>query len=945
MLHSGRGRNLQRLALIALIPDEMEPLWATSNPQERLSELTADSADVRKELPLRRDVRSLGMLLGQVLVEQCGHPLFETVEALRRKLIGHREQNAAAGEGTVGEDAPLLQEAKAIVASLDAGTAYLVTKAFSLYFELSNLAETNHRKRRRRAAQLHAQQPPLAGTFHGTLLRLKESGISAEQALEALRNVTVEPVFTAHPTEFARRTVLLARGRIAQQLELLDQLPLSDASAAHSEETLVVEISGLWQTDEIRHKKPSVTDEIRFGLEYYPLSLFDTVPKMYEEISESFERVYGMEVEPAALPVCLEFGSWIGGDRDGNPFVVAARTGEALRLASQTVFDHYIAAVRLLARRLRVSVQQVPASADLKARLDDYAQSIGEPAEQMQRTASGEWYRRFLLLMAIRLQRTRDSQGDAKAYESASGFEQDLTLIRDSLRAHGGARLAHSMVEPLLLKIRHFGFKLHRLDIRQHRNVHAAVLGEIAATATDDTAAMSRELSPASMELLASMRAIAREKSMRGGDVIRAYVISGAECEDDIFTVIRLATLAGVRVAGSKDDPGLMPVPLFESIEALKRAPEIMRAVWSQPQYSALVKSWDGWQEVMLGYSDSNKDGGMFTSTWELHKAHHALHETAREFGVKLRLFHGRGGTVGRGGGPTHRAILAQPAGDFSGSIRLTEQGEVLNWKYSDPVLAEWNLEIMVAASLEAYLRPQRAAADLHDSMHQSMEAMSSDAFAFYRRNIADNPEVLQYFEEATPVNELEHARIGSRPARRGGGRKLEELRAIPWVFGWMQSRHAVPAWFGVGYAIERFAGRGEAELNLLRQMLREFPLFADLVSNVELAMAKADMSIAKLYSSLVTDEGVRTRTYGMLLKEFERTERVILLLKGTSALLERNPVLGRSIHLRNPYVDPLSLIQVELLRRKRRGDNDDQVNYALASTMNGIAAGLHNTG
>jgi phosphoenolpyruvate carboxylase len=919
-----------------------KPLWAASNQQERLSELTADTGDTRKELPLRRDVRNLGILLGKVLVEQGGPAVFETVEVLRRKLIEHRDRSSTPHSW---DDAPLLQEAKAIVASFDADTAYRVTKAFSTYFELTNLAETNHRKRRRRAAQLHVSQRPLAGTFHGTLLRLKEAGIGGEQALAAFRNVTVEPVFTAHPTEFARRTVLLKRGCIAQQLELLDQLPLSDATAVRCEEAILAETSGLWQTDEIRHQRPSVTDEIRFGLEYYLLSLFETVPKLCEEISDSFRRVYGIEVNSTELPVCLRFGSWIGGDRDGNPFVSAERTTEALALAHRTAFDHYIAEVRLLALRLRVSIHQVSASSALKSRLEEYERSIGEPVADLRRTSANEWYRCLLLMMSVRLQYARDGHRDGKAYESAAEFERDLSLIRESLLQHRGARLANAIVDPVLLKVRYFGFKLHTLDIRQHRSVHASVLREIATKTSGNTDAIASSLSEASVELLDTMRTIAQEKRSRGGDVIRAYIISGAETEEDILAVIRLATLAGVQVAGSEGDPGLMPVPLFESIEALKRAPSIMRTVWGHTQYSALLTSWSGWQEIMLGYSDSNKDGGMLTSAWELYKAHRALHEAAGEFGVKLRLFHGRGGTVGRGGGPTHRAIMAQPVGDFSGCIRLTEQGEVLNWKYSDPVLAEWNLEVMVAASLEAMLRQPAVNAGLHISMRECMEVMSSDAYAFYRRHIAEDPDVLQYFEEATPVNELEHARIGSRPARRGGGRKLEELRAIPWVFGWMQSRHAVPAWFAVGYAIERFAGRGNTEMLLLQQMLQEFPLFADLISNIELAMAKADMSIARLYSSLVNDERIRSRIYGMLLEEFERTKRVVLSLKGTSTLLERNPVLARSIQLRNPYVDPLSLIQVELLRRKRRGENDDNLNYALASTMNGIAAGLHNTG
>ena len=370
-----------------------------------------------------------------------------------------------------------------------------------------------------------------------------------------------------------------------------------------------------------------------------------------------------------------------------------------------------------------------------------------------------------------------------------------------------------------------------------------------------------------------------------------------------------------------------------------------MRRVWSSGEYRELLPSWHGWQEVMLGYSDSNKDGGMLTSAWELHKAHRELHGVARECGVKLRIFHGRGGTVGRGGGPTHSAILAQPVGDFSGRIRITEQGEVLNWKYSDPVLAEWNLEIMIAASLEALVRPGQASADSEERWIEPMEELSRAAFAVYREKIAENPDVLRYFEQATPVNEMELARIGSRPARRSSSRKLEDLRAIPWVFGWMQSRHAVPAWFGVGYALEAFAAKGTREEQVLKEMASKFPLFSDMLRNVELAMAKADFSIAHLYASLVDDAALRESVYEMLADEFHRAKRMVLRLTGQSELLERNPVLSRSIRLRNPYVDPMSLIQVELLRRKRNGEQSGELDYAIGATMNGIAAGLHNTG
>jgi phosphoenolpyruvate carboxylase len=388
-----------------------------------------------------------------------------------------------------------------------------------------------------------------------------------------------------------------------------------------------------------------------------------------------------------------------------------------------------------------------------------------------------------------------------------------------------------------------------------------------------------------------------------------------------------------------------MPVPLFESIEALRSSADVMRRVWNSPEYSPLLDSWGRSQEVMLGYSDSNKDGGMLTSTWELHKAHHALHQAARECDVNLRLFHGRGGTVGRGGGPTHAAILAQPAGDFSGQIRITEQGEVLNWKYSDPVLAEWNLELMIAASLEAFIRPDVAPTPADSRWHDAMESMSRKAFAYYRTNIAGNPDVLLYFEQATPVNELEHMQIGSRPSRRSQSRSLEDLRAIPWVFGWMQSRHAVPAWFGVGHAIEKFVAEANGNAGLLREMMAQFPLFSELVRNVELAMAKADLTIARLYAGLVEDRNLRERVFTLLEEEFLRTRQALLAITGEKELLEGNAVLFRSIRLRNPYVDPMSLVQVDLLRRKRAGENTDALNYALGATINGIAAGLHNTG
>jgi phosphoenolpyruvate carboxylase len=923
--------------------EPVPPLWSALNQPDRLAELTAKTSDPNKEAPLRRDVRSLGVLLGRVLVEQAGRALFDNVERLRRLLIQNREK----GLSPSGDNPEaLLQEGKSAVASLDVATAYRVTKAFAAYFELTNLAETNHRKRRRRAAEVHTDEAPLPGSFRGTLLRMKNAGVTLEQALAALGEIEVQPVFTAHPTEITRRAVLLKRGRIARELEKLDRLPLPDSQAQACEDTILGEITALWQTDEVRLQKPTVVDEIRTGLSYYSMTLFETVPKIYEGIAAEFREVYGAELDMVSLPVCVSFGSWIGGDRDGNPYVSPQCTREALELARSLVLSHYIEEVALLARRLTVSSHQVQPSTELRDRLQQYERSIAEPAADLSRTPKAEAWRRLLLMIGARLLYTRDHRSNSIAYAAATGFHDDLEIIRRSLCQSGGERLASRMLDPLICKLRTFGFRLHALDIRQHARVHRNAIDEIAQiSAPQSSLRRLAAISADSMELLDTCRTLAEAKSSFDPQSITRYIVSGAESEDDIFAVLRLAGLSGLRAAGSEDDPGVMPVPLFESIEALQQAPEIMRGVWTSPQYRELLPSWHGWQEVMLGYSDSNKDGGMLTSTWELHKAHRGLHRVARECGVKLRIFHGRGGTVGRGGGPTHSAILAQPMGDFTGHIRITEQGEVLNWKYADPVLAEWNLEIMIAACLEALVRPGNSSGDVEAKWCEPMEQLSHAAFGYYRRNIADSPDVLRYFEQATPVNELELARIGSRPARRSSSRKLEDLRAIPWVFGWMQSRHAVPAWFGVGYALEQFAAHGPQQEQQLRDMAAEFPLFSDLIRNVEIAMAKADFSIAHLYASLVDDASLRESVYQMLAEEFHRARRMILLVTGQQEFLERNPVLSRSIRLRNPYVDPMSLIQVELLRRKRSGEQSAELDYAIGATMNGIAAGLHNTG
>jgi phosphoenolpyruvate carboxylase len=915
--------------------NEPKALWKADDQQARLAELIANSDEPAKDNPLRRDVRSLGAILGQVLVEQSGQELFDSVEELRRLLIEHRETARQSPEQASSTE--LMQKAQEIVSRMDLSHAYQVTKAFATYFELTNLAETNHRQRRRRAGKLDREHAPLAGSFRGTLVRMKEAGIPVADAIAALNQIAITPVFTAHPTEVARQTVLLKRRRIAQELERLDRLPLTSEEAEDCENNIRAEVTSLWQTDEVRMAKPTVDDEIRMGLRYFRFSIFASLPRLYDEIVESFRDIYGMVLDESSVPNVVHFGSWIGGDRDGNPLVKPECIRDALDMARALILREYLDRVEALSDRLSSSRRQTSVSEELLARLRQYERSIPGVHLAWGPENQAESYRRFLSYMFHRLQRTREGTETPAAYRDAAEFEQDLSLVWNSLIAHRGERLARTYLGSLLRMVRKFGFHLHTLDIRQHARVHAQVLKELGSTPHPNAE------SAAAIELLETFRTIAQVKRTYPAQAIRSYIISGAESEGDVLAVLRLAKLGGVQIAGSADDPGLMPVPLFESIESLRGAGGVMRRLWSDPAYQVLLDSWGRWQEVMLGYSDSNKDGGMLTSTWELYKAHRELHHAARENGVKLRLFHGRGGTVGRGGGPTHAAILAQPPGCFSGQIRITEQGEVLNWKYADPVLAEWNLELMIAASLEALTLhgEQQSPA----GWEEAVEEMSQEAYRVYRREIADNPDVLEYFEQATPVNELDTARIGSRPSRRTKGRRLEDLRAIPWVFGWMQSRHAVPAWFGVGHALEQFAKSGPGHEQFLRQIARGFPVFSELLRNVELGMAKADLGIARDYSGLVKNAALRKRVFSMLEEEFLRSRRMILRVTGQRELLGRNRVLARSIRLRNPYVDPMSLIQVELLRRKQQGQKSSDLEYPLGATINGIAAGLHNTG
>jgi phosphoenolpyruvate carboxylase len=957
----------------------MPSLWTPTDWPQRLAELQAATGEL-KEAPLRRDVRSLGMLLGEVLREQAGDPLYDAVETLRRTAIARREaetrQSGAADQASASAH---LQQALARVRTLDLPAAYQLARAFGFYFELINLAETNHRKRRRLSHQLTESVTPSSiqrGDLRGTLRRLREAGVTADEAFALLRRICVFPVFTAHPTEVARRSVMFKRRRISDLLEQLDRIPVPESQLEALERNLIAEITALWQTDDVRSNRPTVRDEIRMALDYYESSLFDTLPVLYAEVADAFAAEFpeGSSDSLAALPELVTFGSWIGGDRDGNPFVTPDATRDALAMAHALLLIHYRRRLQNIFEQLASSTQQVPVSKEVTALLATYTEKLRAAGQNLlTERFPHESIRLLVACIMMRLGATPQSSvplppNPALApYTRAADLLSDLTTLRNSLVQNSGHRLAELLIDPLLLEVRTYGLHLQTLDIRQHAKVHAAAIAEISPTHPQSVLTLPPALTPQTAEVLDTFRTIAELKQTYAPEAIRQYVISGATSAEDVLNVLWLARLGGVKVEASDPsaegsaDPGLQPVPLFESIEDLQNAPAIMRSLWTSDAYQPLLKSWNHRQEVMLGYSDSNKDGGMITSTWEIYKAHRALHQVARDCGVHLRLFHGRGGTVGRGGGPTHRAIFAQPMDSFTGELRLTEQGEVLNWKYSDVVLAERNLELMIAASLDALARPDAAlqattspgaphlTGEILPAWASALDQLSTLSFTFYKKHIVDNPDTFTYFEQSTPVAELEHARLGSRPAKRAGKKSMADLRAIPWVFGWMQSRQLVPAFFGVGHALNSFIESTPDGLAQLQTMARDFPLFLDIIRNVEMALAKADFGIARLYASLVEDAALRNRVFTVLEAEFNLTTKMILAITQQKALLETNPVLERSIRLRNPYVDPMSLIQVELIRRKRALPPDApeaaELNRAISATINGISAGLRNTG
>jgi phosphoenolpyruvate carboxylase len=911
--------------------------------------------------PLRDDIRFLGRLLGDTIREQEGDERFDLIETIRRTAVRFRRDG----------DRRARRELEAILSELSSETALVVTRGFTYFSQLANLAEDLHRNRRRRVHDLAGDRSP--ESLAAALERVKRGGGGFEDVARFFREAFVSPVLTAHPTEVQRKSILDNHRKIARILAERERGGLTPRELAAGEAELRRVILVLWQTSLLREKRIEVEDEIENVLSYYRATLLREIPRLYAEMEEDVAAAF--PGERSAIEPILRMGAWIGGDRDGNPFVNAEVTRRALARHAATALDFHLEEVHELGAELSQSTLHVDVSDELAALAASAPDGTAGKRREPYRAALKGIYARLAATERMLSGRAPARAGVAEAapYARPEDLLRDLEVLASSLAAHGAARLAEGRLRDLLRAVRVFGFSLAPLDLRQHARVHERVVDELFRTGTaragyGDLAEAKKqawlleelaiprllrspfvELSEETTAELEILDAAAELQRRFAGGAVANYVISGADAPSDVLEVALLLGEVGLFLPGSPGSTphlGLSIVPLFETIDDLRRAEAIVDELLSIDVYRAMLHGRGDLQQVMLGYSDSNKDGGYLTSNWELHRAKQGLVRVCDRHGVALELFHGRGGTVGRGGGPSHQAILAQPPGSVRGRIRVTEQGEVISSKYGDPGIGRRNLEVLVSATLEATILGEREHAAESPLWHELMDALSASGYRAYRALVYETPGFLRFFRTATPIREIAELNIGSRPASRKKSDRIEDLRAIPWVFSWSLARILLPGWYGFGTAVrELFDARGRETIATLREMEREWPFFRALVSNMDMVLAKADRNIASRYAALVDDRELRERVFGRIEAEMAATVEAVLEITGQRELLERNPTLRRSFRNRSPYIDPLNHVQVEALRRFRGGDADEGVKRAILLTMNGIAAGLRNSG
>ncbi|MBD9475297.1 phosphoenolpyruvate carboxylase [Achromobacter sp. ACM01] len=942
----------------------------------------SDSAE-----PLRHDIRLLGRLLGTVIEECEGKRVFDTIETLRRTAVKFRREGNDA-------DGKLLEQR---VKRLQGSDPNSVARAFSYFLHLSNIAEDRDQNRRQRARAI-ASGAPERGSLRDAVQTLGRQGVGVARIRRLLAEACVMPVLTAHPTEVQRKSTLDVHREIAGALTQREGT-LTPEELADLDASLLGRVATLWQTRMLRYTRLTVADEIENALSYYRSTFLQVIPRVYGDLSKllSRESAKPFAAPPAPLEPFLRMGSWIGGDRDGNPNVDASTLERALLRQATVLFEHYLQEVHALGAELSVTTLLIGVDAELLALAD----ASGDDSPHRR----DEPYRRALVGVYARLAATaqrltgqdlaRRSTVAAAPYEGPQELSADLAVIAASLAAHHGSPIAKLRLAGLQQAVEVFGFHLATVDLRQSSDVHERALAELftlAGTQRDgkplDYLALTEEqrvellraelaqarplaspwiaYSEDTTRELAVLRAAAAGRARYGKQAVRQTIVSHTETLSDLLEVMVLQKEAGlIAPAGQEIQPedGLMVVPLFETIPDLQRGAEIMAAWLDLPEIRQRVKlAQNGAQEVMLGYSDSNKDGGFLTSNWSLYQAERALVDVFSARNVRLRLFHGRGGSVGRGGGSSFDAILAQPPGTVAGQIRLTEQGEVIQSKYKDAEVGRWHLELLVAATLESSLAPRAeatSAEDAHMAQHgPAMSFMSETAQRTYRGLVYDTPRFADYFFAATPISEIAGLNIGSRPASRKKGQRIEDLRAIPWGFSWAQCRLMLTGWYGMGSAIEAYLETGAPDaprsrrgrLAQLREMARDWPAFRTLLSNMEMVLAKSDLAIAARYAQLVPQRGVRERIFGAISAEHGRTLAMLRLLTQRE-LLADNPTLQASLRERFAYIDPLNYLQIDLIRRHRAAQKhpeaevDKRVQRAIHLTINGIAAGLRNSG
>jgi phosphoenolpyruvate carboxylase len=900
-----------------------------------------------KEALLKADTRLVGRLLGDVIREQRGESTFEVIESIRKESVrlhkegvSHRSMDALLSDLTIEQ-------------TLD------VVRGFTYFSHLANIAEDVQQNRRRRFHKRSGSAPQV-GSLAAAFEHLKAAQISGSEIWHCLSRANVSPTLTAHPTEIKRQSILDTERAIANALA-------SDED--DREETIKRLILQMWQTAMLRLTKLRVRDEVDNALSYFRASFLSEVPRLMKQTTAA---LFSHDRTQAELPAFLKVGMWIGGDRDGNPFVTADTLDYVIDTQSELALSHYLSELHALGAELAMSarvVEVTPALADLAERSGD--DSPFRADEPYRRALSGMYARLAQTYSTITgKQSSRPARiVNAQSYVAPSELEDDLEIISESLQSHGSSGIAEQRLLPLKRAVQIFGFHLAPIDLRQNSAVHESVITELfagcgicenyaALSEAEKVVLLSRELNTARLlaspylklsELALSELAIFRKAAdvhaRFGSAAIPRMIISMGKSLSDLLEVATLCKEVGLARGGDMPHLAVAIVPLFETIEDLQNAPQVMKDAFAHPLYRKWLAAQGDAQEIMLGYSDSNKDGGYFTANWSLYRAQQALVACFAEHNIRLCLFHGRGGSIGRGGGPSYDAIRAQPAGAVNGFLRLTEQGEIISSKYGDPELAQRNLETLLAAVLESTLLPNLSASDEQSKLFEAIaERLSESAFNAYRALVYGDEGFVTYFRESTPIKEIAELNIGSRPASRKASTAISDLRAIPWVFSWAQARVALPGWYGFGSAVESLLAEKPEAIDDLRAMAKQWPFFKTILSNLGMVLAKTDLHIGEAYGSLVTDAAIRGRVWSQIKTEWQRCRNAYVQIVGSDPLAD-NPTLARSIRNRFPYLDPLNHVQIELIRRVRAGDVEERTKRALHLTINGLAAGLRNTG